>query len=375
MLKIKSLVVLLFSGLLIVTVASAAFATSSVTLTANTLISGGNSGLDDPVGLAIDSNGNIYVSNTSWSSGANIPSVTVYAAGSNGNIAPIRTVTGITSPKGVAVSSTQLFVGDGFQRINVFPLSASGAATPTFQINLPVLPQTLSYDPVTGYLAIGSLNKIYVLTSPQNGSSSNYELTNSALSSNGYISGLAWDSTGGLYASVTAGNKILYFAPGATGAIAPTRTISGNATTLVQPQGLALQPVTNDIFVSSGNMSQIVVFDDQSSGDVAPLAIYTEANPYFFELAFTSCTNLLTSTYDTDKIGGYTLTGCSQSAPSQSPSQQVTAPTQSTVELAQTGFSGSAMLSYFAFAFAFALVTSGFVLMNSRHKRTKSEFD
>src|SRR5580704_4529795 len=62
-------------------------------------IYGSNTGLNLPVGIALDASRNIYVTN----SGAN--TVTVFAAGANGNVAPIRTIsggnTGLSTPWGI----------------------------------------------------------------------------------------------------------------------------------------------------------------------------------------------------------------------------------------------------------------------------------
>jgi hypothetical protein len=70
------------------------------------LISGALTGLNDPVGIALDSSGNIYVSNIGSSTGG-VDSITEYTAGSNGNMAPIATIsgaeTGLSQPYGVAV--------------------------------------------------------------------------------------------------------------------------------------------------------------------------------------------------------------------------------------------------------------------------------
>jgi hypothetical protein len=64
------------------------------------LISGSNTELDYPTGVAVDSNDNIYVTN-----GNN--SILVYAAGASGNVAPMRRIkgrsTGLHHPKSIAI--------------------------------------------------------------------------------------------------------------------------------------------------------------------------------------------------------------------------------------------------------------------------------
>ena len=54
-------------------------------------ISGSNTGLDFPNDVAVDASGNIYVAN---GGNAYSNSVTVYAAGATGNVAPIQDISG-----------------------------------------------------------------------------------------------------------------------------------------------------------------------------------------------------------------------------------------------------------------------------------------
>src|SRR5271168_2620729 len=86
-------------------------------------IGGSNTGLDYPEGIALDSSQNIYVTNCpACSSESGNPSVTVYPplGGSTGelNEGPIATIsgsnTGLMSPEGIAVDSTSgdIFVAD-----------------------------------------------------------------------------------------------------------------------------------------------------------------------------------------------------------------------------------------------------------------------
>jgi len=81
-------------------------------------ISGPDTGLSQPVGIALDAEGNIYVANQSdLVDGGGEGSVTEYPAGSNGDTAPIATITnsvfpGMAVPTGIAVNqvSGNIFV-------------------------------------------------------------------------------------------------------------------------------------------------------------------------------------------------------------------------------------------------------------------------
>ncbi len=99
-------------------------------------ITGPNTKLSDPSGIALDSNGNIYVTNFHQ------PSVTVYAAGANGNVAPIRTISGpntrLKSPDGIALNAGGSVYAMNFpengkprdNRVTVYAEGASGNVRP-----------------------------------------------------------------------------------------------------------------------------------------------------------------------------------------------------------------------------------------------------
>ena len=75
--------------------------------------------LEMPWGIALDSRANIYVSN--YEGGSNhIGTITVYAAGSNGDTTPIATIggpdTGLNHPFGIAVDSGgKIYVANFFE--------------------------------------------------------------------------------------------------------------------------------------------------------------------------------------------------------------------------------------------------------------------
>jgi hypothetical protein len=102
-------------------------------------ISGSNTGLAAPTGIAVDSTGNIYVVDPDQGS----PSVRVFAAGATGNVAPVRTITGSATglkyPTDVKVDSAgNIYVADsGAGAILIFGPNANGNVAPTATVAAP----------------------------------------------------------------------------------------------------------------------------------------------------------------------------------------------------------------------------------------------
>jgi hypothetical protein len=82
---------------------------SSGDVTPSATISGGLTGLADPFGITLDASGRIYVVNLGGGPNG-FGSVTVYAAGSNGNVAPIAVITGPKCPpSGPCPNPTEIY--------------------------------------------------------------------------------------------------------------------------------------------------------------------------------------------------------------------------------------------------------------------------
>jgi hypothetical protein len=194
--------------------------------------------------VTTDASGQVYVP------GLLTPGLTneilIYSAGSTGGATPTRTITGghYNTPSGSFAqvswlyvdSAGLLYVADYSGDLAIFSANASGAATPN------------------RYLS-GSLTQ---LTSP------------------GGLDGLAVDGSGYLYVSVYSSTtgSILVFAPGATGNVAPVRTITAaGAVPLGSPRGLALD-AAGDLYAinyNSVNGDTIVEFAPGASGAAIPL--------------------------------------------------------------------------------------------------------
>ncbi len=106
-------------------------------------IAGGNTGLDAPMGVALDPGGRIYVAN--YGTGTANPSVTVYAAGARGNATPIATIKGantlLDQPIGIALDAAgRIYVASSGTtsaqyRITVYAAGATGDVAPVVTIS------------------------------------------------------------------------------------------------------------------------------------------------------------------------------------------------------------------------------------------------
>lgn len=199
-------------------------------------ISGANTGLAGPQGIALDSNSGIYIANR-----AN--SVTLYAAGGNGNIAPTGALgSGVDNPAGIATDSHgNIFVAESNAGSNGSNHVGSIGIYPAFS-NATVQP---------GVTLIGNTG----LTSP---------------------GGVAVDPEGNVYVTDTSSGRVSIFAPGSNGAASPTTVISGPHTGLQSPIAIALDS-SGFIYVADQN-GFIIVFKKGSTGDAAPIATIGGSN-------------------------------------------------------------------------------------------------
>jgi hypothetical protein len=222
----------------------------------------------------IDSSGNIWVTANLLGGGEGPNYVARYAPNASGNTAPEEMITGATLPGGVnqilqvsAVAvgtSGQIYVVNGNAvlppgingQILIFPAGAQNVATP---VGVLEGTQTQLAGPVGIVLAgDGTL----------------------------YVSNEGADSS-------TFDGSITVYAPGAQGNAAPTRVISGQNTGLVDPVGMALDSagylyVANGYFVPDQMdnndftlTGEVLVFAPGASGDVAPVRTISGSKTLF----------------------------------------------------------------------------------------------
>ena len=220
-------------------------------------IAGANTGLNNPVAVALDSNANIYVANCGTCTGATgADSITVYSAGSNGNVAPAATIadpdTSMDFPLGVALDSTwNLYVVNagsidgGFDSVTIYPAGSNANVTPTATISAggAATDNTRLLEPDA--IVVGPAGHIYV-ANPFAGNEGNGTVT--------------------------------VYMPGDNGNVAPQATLGGPDTGLNYPVGLAMGPPRNlhvlNAFGGPDYLGSVTVYNTSTGsidGDVAPI--------------------------------------------------------------------------------------------------------
>ena len=217
--------------------------------------------------------------------------VTVYARTANGNMAPLRTIsggaTGLSTPRGLAVDTVnnELAVANGgtggSPSITVYALTANGNVAPLRTISgaatgLTVNTVGLAVDTVNNefFVAIGAVlsPSVLVFARTANGNVAPLRTISGAATGLNSPYGVAVDIVNNEVAVTNlSGNSVTVYARTANGNASPLRTISGAATGLNGSTGLAVDTVNNELVVSSIFGNSVTVYARTANGNVAPL--------------------------------------------------------------------------------------------------------
>jgi hypothetical protein len=217
-------------------------------------ITGPNTQMGIATGVAVDSARNIYVTN--WFGGTPcVGSITVYAANANGDAPPIAQIKGaktrLCDPGGIAIDPNgNLYVTSGQQyssAVNIYAAGSSGNVRPMAEI---LGKRTLLYDP-TG-ITLDALNNVYVssdaegtLTKYRAGSHGNVKPVQAIYGIRTKLQdayGVAVDLNARIYANNTVRGNIVVFASDANGDVPPIRVIRrNNRSNLRRPTNIAIR--------------------------------------------------------------------------------------------------------------------------------------
>src|SRR5580704_6278813 len=218
-------------------------------------IAGDKTRIADPGGIAVDPDGNMYVTSSDSSN-----SIGVFKAGADGEVAPSYTIespTQVSSPSSVAIGL------DG----KIYVANGGGQEVPPEGSN------AITVYPPGSYANVAEIATISAADSDDNTSIS-------------FPEAIAVDAHGKIYLADSGGAnmtaRVAVFAANSDGNVAPIATIAGDKTGLADPSGLALDSA-GDLYVLNDNggddkNGSITVYPPGANGNVAPKATIADKN-------------------------------------------------------------------------------------------------
>ena len=212
------------------------------------------------------------------------PSILGFPAGARGNLAPTVTISGsqtmLTSPAGVAVDAAgDVFAADLFgDQVLEYAPGAHGNVAPIARIPVPSQqgPVGLALSPA-GQLLVSGFNDAAVYEYARDSAGAWGLLHTLSGSRTGIVhpAGVAFGPGGTIVvANDVLNGSVLEFAPGADGNVAPIRTLAGTATALGEPFGVAVDSA-GEVWVADNGHDAIYVFGPNAGGNTAPVRFIT----------------------------------------------------------------------------------------------------
>ncbi|MGB8909036.1 MAG: NHL repeat-containing protein [Candidatus Cybelea sp.] len=267
------------------------------------MISGSNTGLNLSAGVAVDASGNMYVANQTGGPSRH-GSVTVYAAGSTGNVTPIQTISGsktaLASPLGIALdpANGDIYVANASgDSVTIYAPGANGNIAPIGTIagaNTELNgPDGLASDE-NGNIYVsnfgGGSNDKGSVTVFTAGSVGNVKprqtISDPAKHYLSWPFQIALDTSLNIYVanwgSNRGGGHVTVYGAGANGMPTPIRTIGGSKTNIFNAAGVALDG-DNDIYVANGTSGpsgygSVTVYAPGKKHNVAPINTIAGSN-------------------------------------------------------------------------------------------------
>lgn len=246
-------------------------------------INGGNTQLDGPWQDYVDSHGIVWVANGNNQAGQGI---TAYASTANGNVAPLHDISGSNTtlsgsgmPLGVTTDSAgNVYVSDFFNgAIDVFAAGSYGNVAPVRRIT--GANTQISFPEG---IAVDSSGDIWLFNGPQgspeiaefgpgaNGNVAPIKTISGGNTDLAFEGDLVIDHSGNIWVANQVGpSAALEFAPDESGNDPPERAITGSNTTFVDPIGIAVDQ-QGYVYVSDYAAAAIDVFGPAENGNVPP---------------------------------------------------------------------------------------------------------
>jgi sugar lactone lactonase YvrE len=234
-----------------------------------------------------------------------LDSLSVFPVGSNGNVPSLFTRTFLSQPAGIAYWNHNLYVtNDGGatdgHSIMAYPVSGGRRPAPIFTISGGhlIIPQGVALDPAGNIYVVneGILSgdqssdppSVTIYRAGSIGDDAPMARISGPKTRLCYSQAIALDSQGYIYVSnqgyvsnqspYEKPDTVTVYSPGSNGNVAPARVISGPATLLSSPEGIAVDS-SGRLFVSSGAAgapqspsAAVLIFAPVASGNVAPFA-------------------------------------------------------------------------------------------------------